>query len=224
MAVDQDRVAEAAGGAVHELAQHPVIGLVEPLDPRAAPRRPEAAAIDLLAVGDDAGDGAEPAGDAHRARVGEGRQPALEHARVELVGLAVDVEIGAREARRHQRRAERRPRRRRARRRRRPPSAAGPCASRREPSGRRPGRRPRHGATLKTKGTVCARRLRDDEGWLESRRRWLAACGCRASGGKRRSRNRANVAAAAASVHRMSSESAVAFTPYVYPELRLNEG
>ena len=63
-------------------------------------------AIDLLPVGDDARDRAEAAGDAHGAGVGEGRQTPLEHARVELVGLAVDVEIGPGKARRHQGSAE----------------------------------------------------------------------------------------------------------------------
>ena len=84
-----------------------MIGLVEPLDPPEALVDAEPGAVDLLPVGDDARDRAEAARDPHRARVGEGRQPAVEHARVELVGLAVDVEIGAREAGRHQRRAER---------------------------------------------------------------------------------------------------------------------
>ena len=48
------------------------------------------AAIDFLSVADDARDRAEPAGDPHRARIGEGRKAAVEHARIELVGLAVD--------------------------------------------------------------------------------------------------------------------------------------
>ena len=72
MAVDQDRMAEGARGAVDELAQHAVIGLVEPLDPPQRlvdGRRP---AIDLLPVGDDPRDGAEPAGDPHRAVLAKG--------------------------------------------------------------------------------------------------------------------------------------------------------
>jgi len=60
-------------------------------------------AIDFLPVADHARDGAETAGDPHRARVGERGQAAVEHARIELVGLAVDVDIAAREMRPHQR-------------------------------------------------------------------------------------------------------------------------
>ena len=60
-------------------------------------------AVDLLAVGDDAGNGAEPAGNPHRLRVGEIGQRLDEQLWVELVGLAVNVEIGAGKAGRDQR-------------------------------------------------------------------------------------------------------------------------
>ena len=46
-------------------------------------------------------DGAEAAGDPHRAGVGEARQPPGEHPGVELVGLAVHVDIGTGEIHRH---------------------------------------------------------------------------------------------------------------------------
>lgn len=106
VAIDEDRVAELPGGALDEAAQHPVIGLVEPLDARDRLLDGDAAGIDLLPVGDDARHRAEPARHPHRARVGEGRKPPVEHARIELEGLAVHVEEGPREVRAHQRRAE----------------------------------------------------------------------------------------------------------------------
>ena len=106
MAVDEDGMSEEAGSPVHELAQHAVIGLVEPFDAPQGLFDRDPSAIDFLSVRDDPRDRAEPAGDPHRARVGEGREAALEHPRIELVGLPVQVEEGAREARRHQGRAE----------------------------------------------------------------------------------------------------------------------
>ena len=45
---------------------------------------------------DDAGNGAEPAGHAGRTGVGIARQFAGEHARIELIGLAVQVDVAAR--------------------------------------------------------------------------------------------------------------------------------
>jgi hypothetical protein len=106
MAIDQDGVPEDLGRAANEKAKRPVIGLVEPFDPVQRLVDGEAGAIDLLPVGHDPRDRAEPAGHAHRARVGEGRQAAVEHARVELVGLPVEVQIGARKAGGHERRAQ----------------------------------------------------------------------------------------------------------------------
>ena len=53
------------------------------------------------------GDGAEPADHAHRLGIGVMGQPVAEQNRIELVGLAVDVEIGAREMGMEQRGAER---------------------------------------------------------------------------------------------------------------------
>ena len=63
--------------------------------------------VDFLGVADHARHRAEPARDPHRAGIGERRQPAVEHARVEFVGLAVDVDIAAREVRPHDRMAAR---------------------------------------------------------------------------------------------------------------------
>ena len=105
MAVDQHRRAEIAMDAGEQPAQRPVIGLVEAFDPPHRVVDRNALAVDFLGVADHAGDGAEPAGDPHRAGIGEGRQAAVEHARIELVGLAVDVDIAAREVRPHHRMA-----------------------------------------------------------------------------------------------------------------------
>ena len=87
-------------GVDEQLAERPVVGLVDRIDPLQAFVDGERTGVDLLAFGDDAGNRAEAAGDADRADVGVGRQAAGEHLRVELVGLAVDVEPGAREIRR----------------------------------------------------------------------------------------------------------------------------
>ena len=84
-------------------AQRAMIGLVEILDAAERVIDRDALVVDFLRVADHARDGAEPAGDPHRTGVGKRRQPALEHARIELVGLAVDVDEAAREMRPHQR-------------------------------------------------------------------------------------------------------------------------
>ena len=124
MAVNQHRRAEIAVDAGEQAAQRPVIGLVEALDPAKRVVDRNALAVDFLGVADHAGDRAEPARDPHRAGVGEGRQPAVEHARVELIGLAVDVDIAAREMRPHHRVAAAQHARGRARRRTNPPTGA----------------------------------------------------------------------------------------------------
>ena len=55
------------------------------------------APIDFLRLANDAGDRPEPASDPERAGVGESGQLPIEHARVKLVRLPVEIEIGARE-------------------------------------------------------------------------------------------------------------------------------
>ena len=70
---------------------------------RSASSTGDALVVDFLRVADHARDRAEPAGHPHRARIGERRQPAVEHARIELVGLAIHVDIAARKMRAHQR-------------------------------------------------------------------------------------------------------------------------
>ena len=109
MAVEQHGEAERRLGRANERAERRVIGLVVALDARHGVGEAQLAAIDLGAVGDDAGDRAKPAAHPGRMGVDVGRQRVLEHRRVELVGLAVDVDVGARKQRPDQRRAEARP-------------------------------------------------------------------------------------------------------------------
>ena len=103
VAVDQHGGAEIAVHAGQQAPQRAVIGLVEPLDAAQRIVDRDALVVDLLRVADHARDRAEPARDPHRAGIGERGQAAVEHARVELVGLAVHVDIAAREMRPHQR-------------------------------------------------------------------------------------------------------------------------
>ncbi len=103
MAIDQDGGAEFTVQPHEQAAQRAVIGLIEPVDPAHRFGDRNALIVDFLGVADDARHGAEPAGDPHRAGIGERRQAAVEHARIEFVGLAVDVDIAAREMRPHHR-------------------------------------------------------------------------------------------------------------------------
>ena len=82
-------------GLVDQPPQRPVIRLVERLDPPQRVVDGKPLAIDFLPVADHARDGAEAAGHPHRAGIGEARQAAGEHPRIELIGLAVHVDIGA---------------------------------------------------------------------------------------------------------------------------------
>ena len=103
MAIDQHGGAEVPVQAGKQPPQRPVVGLVEALD---APQRivdRNALVVDFLGVADHPRHRAEATGDPHRAGIGEGRQPAFEHARIELVGLAIDVDETAREMRAHHR-------------------------------------------------------------------------------------------------------------------------
>ena len=83
-----------------------MIGLVELIDAQQRIGEAQLARIDVFAGRDDARDGAEPDLDARRAAVDIVGQRILEHRRVELEGLAVRVEIGAREPGAQQRRSE----------------------------------------------------------------------------------------------------------------------
>ncbi len=103
MAVDQHRGAEVPVHAREQPPQRPMVGLVQPLDAPDGVVDRNALAVDFLGVAHHAGHRAESARHPHGAGIGEGREPAVEHARVELVGLAVHVDIAAREMRVHQR-------------------------------------------------------------------------------------------------------------------------
>jgi hypothetical protein len=74
MAIHQDHGAERLMRLVDQPPQRAVIGLVERLDPPQRVVDIEPLAIDLLAVADHARDGAEAAGDPHRAGIGKARQ------------------------------------------------------------------------------------------------------------------------------------------------------
>ena len=105
MAIHQDHGAEPLMRLVDQPAQRAVIRLVQRLDPRQPVIDRQPFAIDLLAVTDHARDGAETAGHPHRAGIGETRQAARKHPGIEFVGLAVDVDIGARKVDRDRRKA-----------------------------------------------------------------------------------------------------------------------
>ena len=87
-------------------AQRLVIGRVKPVDALERGADRERLAVDLVGLRHDPGDGAEPADHPHRLGIGVMGQPVAEQNRIELVRLAVDVEISAREMGVEQRRAE----------------------------------------------------------------------------------------------------------------------
>ncbi len=95
MAIHHHHGSERLMRLVDQPPQRAVIRLVERLDPRKRVVDAEALAIDLLSIADHARDSAETAGNPHRSRIGEAWQAPAEHARIELVRLPVDVDIGA---------------------------------------------------------------------------------------------------------------------------------
>ena len=102
MAVDQAGCTEAGAGLLDQLGQGGMVGQVAAVEPGLGLGHGQLAAVDLGAAGHDAGHGAQARAHPRAAAVGPGGQGALEHRGIELEGLAVDVEIGARELRRHQ--------------------------------------------------------------------------------------------------------------------------
>ena len=80
-----------------QLLQRGVVGRIEPVDALQRGADRERLAIDLVGLRDDARDGAKAADHPHRLGIGIMRQPLAEQDRIELVGLAIDVEIGPRE-------------------------------------------------------------------------------------------------------------------------------
>ena len=103
MAVDQHGGAEILVHPRKQPPQRAVVGLVQALDALERVVDRDAPVVDFLGVADDARDRAQAASDPHGAGIGERGQPALEHARIELVGLAVYVDEAAREMGAHQR-------------------------------------------------------------------------------------------------------------------------
>src|SRR6202045_5159546 len=108
MAIDENGNAEILPRPVDEPAQARVIGFVEFLDSFNRFFDRHTASVNLLCLADYARDCSESPRDTQRARIGESRQPSLEHARVQLVGFAIEVEIGARKPRLDEGRAQRR--------------------------------------------------------------------------------------------------------------------
>jgi two-component system, cell cycle response regulator CpdR len=95
VAIDQHRGPELPVQTGKQAAQRPVIGLVEALDAPNGVVHGNALAIDLLRIAYDAGESAQSARNAHRAGIRKGREAAVEHARVKLIGLAIDVHVAA---------------------------------------------------------------------------------------------------------------------------------
>ena len=106
MAVDQDAKAEHRMRPGDQPAKAGVIGLVAALDPLHGDGQRHPALVDLHVFSDDARDRAKPTGDARRIAVGKRRQRIGKHPGIELIGLSVDIDIGAREMRDEQRRAQ----------------------------------------------------------------------------------------------------------------------
>ncbi len=96
MPIDQKGDAETGSRALKEPPQSRVERLMQRLDALESLGDGQATPIDVLAIGHDLRNGAEARRDAHRARVGEAGNRPVDQARVELIGFAVDVEIGAR--------------------------------------------------------------------------------------------------------------------------------
>jgi hypothetical protein len=107
VAIDENGDAKALAGRLQQLGQGRMERAIQPLDALEGGADRQPLAIDFLGIGDNSRNGAETADHACRLRVGELRHAAGEQLGVQLVGLAIDVEIGAREPRRDQRRTER---------------------------------------------------------------------------------------------------------------------
>ena len=105
MAIDQQTPPEPLLGRLQQPLKRLVIGPVKGLDAAKGVFEPERSVIDVLAVGDHPGDGAEPGGDPGRAGVDVIRQRIGEHRRVELESFAVGVHVGAGKAGAQKRRA-----------------------------------------------------------------------------------------------------------------------
>ena len=106
VAIHHERIPEGLARPVDEIGKGAVIGPVDRFYAKERIGELERSAIDFITLADNARDRAEPPGDPHRGDIGKARQILPEHARIELIGLAIHIEIGAREMRMQQRRAE----------------------------------------------------------------------------------------------------------------------
>src|ERR1700730_18397269 len=96
MAIDENGNAEILPRPVDEPAQARVIGFVEFLDSFNRFFDRHAASVNLLCLASHPRDCSKAPRDTQRARIVERRQASLEHARVQLVWFAIEIEIGAR--------------------------------------------------------------------------------------------------------------------------------
>src|SRR5580700_7926350 len=96
MPIDQKGDAETGSRALKEPPQSGVERFMQGLDALESLGDGQTSPVDVLAIGDDSRNGAEAGRHAHRPRVGETRDRTFEQAGVELIGFAVDVEIGTR--------------------------------------------------------------------------------------------------------------------------------
>src|SRR4029078_4672335 len=101
MAIDQHGGAEFPMQAGKEPAQGAGIRVVEAFNALQGIIDRYALVIDFLRITNHACHRSQAARDTHRTRIGERRQPAVEHTWIELIGLAVHVDKAAREMRAH---------------------------------------------------------------------------------------------------------------------------
>jgi len=99
VAIQQQAEAEALQKPLDLAAQGLVVGDVAALDPLERGDDGEPLAVDRLAVGHHAGDGAQPRRHPRAAAVGVVGQGLVEELRIQLVGLAIGIDVGAREER-----------------------------------------------------------------------------------------------------------------------------
>src|SRR5262245_43359331 len=95
MAIDQQAAAEPRFGFLDEPAQNLMIRPIKVFDAMLCLGEAELLGVYLLAAGDQLGDRAEAHADPWRAGVDKLRQQVTEHARIELVGFPIDVEVSA---------------------------------------------------------------------------------------------------------------------------------
>src|SRR6185503_14562988 len=103
MAINQHCRAKIAMQTAEKPAQSPMIRLVEAFDALQGIVDWYALVVDFLGIANHSRDGSKASGYTHRPGIGEGRQAAIEHPRIELVWLAVHVDKTAGEVGAHHR-------------------------------------------------------------------------------------------------------------------------